>query len=372
MIRALSTQKYSSRQSKIKLTYQDNYIRTAEEFEIVGKEGFFKSVGVGGGLTGNSVDIAIMDDLYKDYADATSPVISERVWDWYTTVVRTRMHNDSQELIVFTRWDENDLVGRLEKAGKVVEYTGGEINLLDDQFLKINFEAIKTGPATELDNREKGQPLWGEKHNLEKLEGLKKLDPQKFESLYQGNPINKEGLMYSEFQTYKHTPQFKTVEAYIDTADTGKDYLCCIVYGVPMGKHENVYVLDVLYTQAPMEETEGLVSDTLTNNNVRVAHIESNNGGRGFARVVNQYTPNTVTVKTFAQTANKESRIYSNSASVNRTVFFPSDWSKWSEFYRDITHHKKDAKNKHDDAPDALTGVYEKGVIIKSKGQILW
>ena len=66
----------------------------------------------------------IMDDLYKDYQDATSPTISESVWDWYTTVVRSRFHNDSQELIVFTRWDENDLVGRLEKKGLVINYDG--------------------------------------------------------------------------------------------------------------------------------------------------------------------------------------------------------------------------------------------------------
>lgn len=40
--------------------------------------------------------------------------------EWYTTVVRTRLHNDSQELIVFTRWHDDDLIGRIEKSGETI------------------------------------------------------------------------------------------------------------------------------------------------------------------------------------------------------------------------------------------------------------
>ena len=92
-----------------------NFLRNTEEFEIVDHKGSLKAIGRGGALTGNSVDIMIMDDLYKDYAEGNSPIIRDAVWDWYTTVVKTRLHNDSQELIVFTRWNEDDLIGRLEK-----------------------------------------------------------------------------------------------------------------------------------------------------------------------------------------------------------------------------------------------------------------
>ena len=55
-----------------------SWLRNSEEFEIVNQKGGLKTIGVGGGLTGNSVDIAVMDDLYKDYQDATSPTVSER------------------------------------------------------------------------------------------------------------------------------------------------------------------------------------------------------------------------------------------------------------------------------------------------------
>lgn len=106
----------------------NNYLRNTSEFEIVGKTGGLKSVGRGGALTGNKVDVMIMDDLYKDYMEANSPIIRrDSVWDWYTTVVDSRLHNNSQQLIVFTRWHEEDLIGRLETLGKVKT-----INSLED------------------------------------------------------------------------------------------------------------------------------------------------------------------------------------------------------------------------------------------------
>ena len=51
--------------------------------------------------------------MYKDAMEANSPVVRENCWEWYTSVVKTRMHNFSGELIVFTRWHEEDLIGTL-------------------------------------------------------------------------------------------------------------------------------------------------------------------------------------------------------------------------------------------------------------------
>ena len=52
-----------------------NYARNSDECEIVGYQGSFKTIGVGGSLTGEPVDILIMDDLYKDASSAWSPII---------------------------------------------------------------------------------------------------------------------------------------------------------------------------------------------------------------------------------------------------------------------------------------------------------
>ena len=102
------------------------YIRTADEVEIVGREGSLLSVGREGSLTGNRVDCFLLDDLYKDAMEANSPLVRENCWEWYTSVVRTRMHNDSRELLVFTRWHEEDLIGMLRQREPVVELRAWE------------------------------------------------------------------------------------------------------------------------------------------------------------------------------------------------------------------------------------------------------
>lgn len=335
--------------------------------ESINSDGSMKFVGVGGGLTGETVDLLVLDDLYKDWQDANSPIIQQAVWDWYLTVADTRLNNDSQQLIVFTRWSENDLVAKLEDLGKVKEYTGGDIYeflkaLKADEFIKINFRAIKEGAPTDFDERKEGEALYPEKHSKEKLLSARGKDADKFDCLYQGDPVSKEGLMYSAFKTYSVKPELKIIKNYTDTADTGADKLCSIVYGLPIDKvDEHVYILDLIYTADPMEITEPLTADLIIRNNVNLTNIESNNGGRSFARAVEKLVKKNNTIKWFHQSSNKEARIYSNSASVTRNIVFPSDWSvRWPEFYKSVTKYKKEFKaNKFDDAPDTLTGIIE-------------
>lgn len=340
---------------------------TNENRESINSDGSMKFVGVGGPLTGDPVDILILDDLYKDWQEANSPLIQQKVWDWYVSVADSRLHNDSQQLIVFTRWSEEDLIAKLESKGLVVEWNGEEDidNLVErlrpDQFLKINFQALKEGEPTAFDPREPGEALWPEKHSKQKLESTRAKDPDKFDCLYQGSPVNKEGLMYGTFKTYSQLPQTKIRKNYTDTADTGQDYLCSINYDLPLSPaDEHIYITDVLYTQKPMEVTEPLTIALLNNNKVNQAKIESNNGGRGFARVVEKGAKGT-DVTWFHQSKNKEARIYSQSATVNKTLVFPDDWHiRWPEFYKHVTKYKTVfSANKFDDAPDTMTGIIE-------------
>ena len=344
------------------VTVSSSYLRNSDEFEIVGHTGSLKAVGRGGPLTGNTVDVIIMDDLYKDYAEGNSPIIRDAVWDWYTSVVKTRLHNHSQELIVFTRWHEDDLIGRLEKKEQIITITSMDDlnNIPSGAWVKINFESIKESEKTEIDKRDKGVALWSERHSIEKLQEVRSLDPENFNCLYQGNPISREGLLYGDFKTYSELPQMRIIKNYTDTADTGNDYLCSIVYGEPLSDTDNhKYIIDILYTQDPMETTEGATIELLNRNGVHQADVESNNGGRGFARVIERGSD--ASINWFHQSKNKESRIYSNSAKVNREVVFPDDWHiRWAEFYNHVTSYKKVFKaNKHDDCADALTGIVE-------------
>lgn len=340
-------------------TVAGSWLRNADECEIVGRRGGFKTVGVGGALTGEPVDTLIMDDIYKDAKTAWSPVIRESVSDWYDTVAETRLHNDSQQLIVFTRWHEDDLAGKLLKEQGYYDPKDNP-----DGWVVIIYRAIKEGKPTEDDPRKEGEALWEERHSIDKLLSTRKRNPHVFDSLYQQDPKPAEGLMYSRFAEYSIKPatRYCIRKAYVDTADTGADYLCAIIYDeTEIGN----YIVDVMYTQKPMEHTEPALAKMLTKHQVQECVVESNNGGRGFQRAVERQCRllgNAVTrFKWFHQTDNKEVRINTNSAAVQNLTFMPQGWvSMFPEFSTTILGYLKIGKNAYDDAPDALTGTVEK------------
>lgn len=165
------------------------YRRNTEVFEIVGHKGYFKSVGVNTGLTGKTVELGIIDDPVKDRVEAENPESREKLWTWYNDVFMSRLNNNSQQLILLTRWHEEDLAGKLLKkdAERVAR---GEKPLWE----VVSFPAIKETQPTEIDPRNPGEPLWPEMHDLENLkEKRENADERTWESLYQQNPTSKSG-----------------------------------------------------------------------------------------------------------------------------------------------------------------------------------
>lgn len=162
-----------------------SWLRNSEVFEIVGKKGFFKSIGVTGGLSGVPVDIAIIDDPVKDDIEAQSPTYRERVWNWYISVLLARLHNKSKQLLIMTRWHEDDLGGRILNP---------KINPNANEWKVIKIPAIKEDNSDPEDKRAIGEALWPNRHNLKKLEDFKSLSENIFQSLYQQNPVPRGGL----------------------------------------------------------------------------------------------------------------------------------------------------------------------------------
>lgn len=340
--------------------------RTVQEFDCVGFSGGLRAVGRTGSLTGSRVDVMISDDLYKDMLEANSPLVRERVWEWYNAVVRTRLHDGSRELVVCTRWHEDDLIGRLKRTERVVEFISWDQleGLPPDAWVSVSFEALKASPPTVLDPRPEGEALWPGRHSAGWLLQRRSADPAVFEALFQGNPVVREGLLYSGFETYSTLPKGILRRAnYTDTADTGTDRLCSVCYAV--GDDGLFYVTDVVYTAEPMEVTEEAVSRMLAESGVTSALIESNNGGRGFGRAVERRLREagvaSCSVRLFHQTGNKESRILTYAPTVERLVRMPAHWRvRWPEFVADVLGFRRLFRsNAHDDAPDALTGIVE-------------
>ncbi len=346
--------------SRLATRRDSDYINTAEEMDIIDSDGSLKMIGYEGGLTGDPVDILIMDDLYKDWKEANSPIVRENVWNWYVTVADTRLHNDSQQLIVFTRWHEDDLIGRLQKLEEVKNYH--EIEDLEkyEGWVRLNFEAIKTTEPTEIDPREKNEPLWPDRHSYKRLMNSKAKDPVKFDALYQGNPLNKKGRLYGKFKTYTEKPNIIMRKSYCDTADKGTDNLLDIVYDVDSDGY--CYVVDVYYTDEPAEVTQPGMVKHLNDNNVKLADVESNAGGRIFAMNVKQKVEAGVNVCWFHQSDNKESRCISGAADVMEYILMPDNWfARWPDFYTDTTNFSRVFKsNVHDEVADVLTGITER------------
>lgn len=186
---------------------------------------------------------------------------------------------------------------------------------------------------------------------------------------YQQEPIDIKGRLYTSFKTYNKLPQdsggrslLEGIYSYTDTADEGSDYLCCVIWGAYM---KEAYILDVYYTQQGMEITEKETAGRFFEFKVNKARIESNNGGSGFARNVirilrEQFSSNQTVVKWFHQSKNKKARIISNSTWIMEHVYFPQNWKdKWPDYYSAMIKYQRDGDNRHDDAPDATTGVAE-------------
>ena len=300
-----------------------------------------------GTATGFGADLIVIDDLIKNSEEAYNSNVLEKHIDWFTNTMLSRTEKGFKLIIIMTRWASNDLAGFI-----LSNY---------DDVVHINYKAIN----------DDGTPLDEETLSLEDFEfKTKNMAKEIVYANYQQEPIDIKGRLYSSIKTYNQLPMdsnnnllFTAYKNYTDTADTGEDYLCSICYGV---YNKEAYILDVLYTKEPMEITEPATAKILMDNNIKEADIESNNGGRGFARAVDKhllenYNSNRCKVRWFHQTQNKRARILSNATWVMEHIYFPVNWAdRWPEFYKAITTYQKEGKNKHDDAPDVLTGIAEK------------
>lgn len=189
------------------------YLKNVDIFEMVGRKGFYKAVGVGGSLTGTPVDIAIIDDPVKDANEANSVTYRQRVWDWYNTVLTTRLHNHSKQLFIMTRWHEDDLAGRILKS-EPQDWTVLAIPAI--------CEVENDGGMS---SRKIGEALWPSHHSIQKLNKQKSRAPREFNALYQQHPTVEGGnivkrdwfqrISFTEFMALRYN---EPMHFYLDTA----------------------------------------------------------------------------------------------------------------------------------------------------------
>lgn len=313
-------------------------------WSIEGQYNTYLATSPTGSATGFGAKVLICDDLVKNAYEANNAMILENHFEWFTNTMLSRLESGGKIIIIMTRWNSKDLAGRALK----------EMPEMGFKLRHVNMKAKQDDGTMLCDDI-----LSARDYDLR----IKALGADIASANYQQEPIDLVGRLYGEFKEYTELPTVITDRmAYIDTADTGSDYLAGIFFVTD--KDNNAYVLDFIYTQDGMEVTEPLTASKIDEHDIRRPIIESNNGGRGFARNVEkelyQLGNNTAKIETFHQSQNKEARILSNSTTVVNKVFMPEGW-KWKhpEVYEALTSYQRSGKNMHDDIQDAITGVVE-------------
>ncbi len=186
--------------------------------------GGYVAAGVGTAVTGRGAHVLLIDDPFKDRVEADSEVTREKVWRWYTSTAYTRLEGDVAAeiledddiwndflqdiavgdaepfegaiVLIMTRWNEDDLGGRLLAAQK----TGG------DQWEVLDLPALN----------DEGQALWPEKYSAERLGRIRAaIGPRDWSALYQQRPSPDEGTFFQREWFKRHASKPVDFNVYI-------------------------------------------------------------------------------------------------------------------------------------------------------------
>lgn len=197
-------------------------------WDIDKHRGGLYSAGILGGITSNTSQLTIVDDPFKNGAEADNPENREKVWQTFIDSILTRSQGKGNAVIVIhTRWNEDDLIGRLEKLGG---------------WIIINIPCVWEKGVDKLLNRRIGETLCPELgFDAEWATQMQRtLGPRKWNALYQGKPyidggnlINRAAIKYYTKETLP--PNFETMEMSCDLTfgrtNKDSDNVCIGVWG---------------------------------------------------------------------------------------------------------------------------------------------
>lgn len=249
--------------------------RAANFWQIAGG-GSMRSVSLGGTITGTGAHLVILDDLFKEAAEADSQLQRDKVHEWYQRTLRTRLQPGGKVILIMSRWHEDDLTGRLLDLPAHAD---------GDQWERIHLpalaepapweleEAARAGTEIDLDSwrdvigRSFGEPLWPEMWPRQALEAARHaVGPIGWAANYQQVPVAPGG---DTFPRHMWKPVATVgrkgldVVARIDMAATEKtsgDYTAMGLVG--RDRKGFTYVLDVRRGRYSSAEAEEFVAST--------------------------------------------------------------------------------------------------------------
>jgi predicted phage terminase large subunit-like protein len=195
----------------------------------------YYAAGVGTGIAGFRARLGIIDDPVASRETADSERARETTWAWYQDDFSNRLTPGALELIIMTRWHEDDLAGRLLADEAVAHHV-----------LSLPAQAGQDDPL----GREPGQWLWeGEYGYADRLREKKQTsDPRSWASMYQQTPTPDEGLFLDIGKVQRiHAPPLSELRVFAAsdyaTKDGSGDYTVHVVGG--LDADNSLHVLDL-------------------------------------------------------------------------------------------------------------------------------
>lgn len=232
---------------RTRMTISDE--RTASADWETGSGGGLRAVGVGGGITGQGVDLLIIDDPVKSRAEAESLAYRDRVWDWYTDDLFTRQEPGARIVLIMTRWHEDDLAGRILMSDDAPNW----------EVISLPAEAEAGDPI----GREVGAPLCPDRYDLDALAERRSVLGRSYYALFQQRPMPAEGGMFqrSWFDLVDAVPANANRVRYWDKAGTDGDGDYTV--GLLMAEaHGDYYVEDIVRGQWSSGERDRIMRQT--------------------------------------------------------------------------------------------------------------
>ena len=85
------------------MTLAGRHLRNHEVLEFCEHEGYFRNTTVLGSITGEALDLGVIDDPLKGRAEANSELQREKVWNWLTDDVMSRFSEYAGLILIMTR-----------------------------------------------------------------------------------------------------------------------------------------------------------------------------------------------------------------------------------------------------------------------------
>ncbi|MCC8375884.1 terminase [Photorhabdus sp. HUG-39] len=347
-------------------------IRTAELWEVLDAKGqlhggSYRAAGVNGGITGQGMNIGIIDDPAKDYKTASSPVYQEAVMDWYDTTFFTRADPKLNGIvIILTRWHQNDLAGQLLKLAE----EGGEQWRVVSFPMEAENEEIHVLNGKTYNLRKPGEILFPERMPRDFVDKCKQRGSLVWNALYQQRPTAKGGgLIKSEwFKEYTVLPPLKWRIIYADTAQKIKevnDFSVFEHWG--LGEDGRLYLIDLIRGKWESDELKRRAvafwhkSKHRDKSPLRYMAVEDKSSGTGLIQSIRKDA--TCPIKAIQRNKDKFTRLMDTQGWIESGyIYIPSKADWVSDFLVEMEGINTEF-NTHDDQLDPLMDAIENELI---------